>query len=1074
MMVRSFITNSHETLAETLKKISNSISTCYFLVGYFYFSGFSEIYEEYKDKDIKILVGLDIEKGLDDLYKEVYSIFQQNEKSKYAVRENFFDDLRNFISNTSFYDFSKEQEAFNVFVDKIKNGTLEIRKTKKATHSKIYIFERKDDEGGVNPGYVIIGSSNLSFKGLSSQNEINVILREPHHYYEAKKIFEQLWNDSVEIVSKNTFNEFEEKVIKKTFLGVVPSPELIYIRALYEYFNVRNLEKEYLPSMITNNKFYDLKYQIDAIEKAISILKQHNGVIIADVVGLGKTVVASAVAHVLRYKTIIIAPPHLVNSWKIYKENFDFQGEVFSSGKLERVLDYIENTNSKEFLIIVDEAHRFRNRETKQYAMLHRICSGNKVMLLSATPFNNRPLEIYNLVTLFQNPARPTFVDSKGINLYDIFKKLDDKFIEAKKSENIKKIKEISEDIRNIINPLIIRRTRLDLERIEVYKEDIKAQGIVFPKINDPVSLEYELGELKNIYLDTLEMICPLDETDKKEYFKAARYRATHYLKDFNKYRKELEEKFGTQNFEILHENLAQFMRKLLVRRFESSLAAFKKSLENMINYTEIMIKWYKSGKVPLYKKGNIIDPDLILNEGDDIDKEILDVEKIEELKNKGYYFIDSQEIKKAFIEDMESDLKVLRKIYRMWFEKDKLFEIEDKKLISFKKHLRDLYRKNPGRKIVVFSEFIDTVEYLYENLKNEFKVMKYTSKDANDLSRKRIIHEFDASSQIQTNEVQLLIATDALSEGFNLNRADVLINYDIPYNPTRVIQRVGRINRIGREVQNEIFIYNYFPSDVGEDETAVKKISTAKIHMFNFILGTDMKTLTSEEELNSYFAQKLKENEEISWDVEYLNDLHYYQNYKKELYNKAINLPKRIRTKVLHTNENGALIFSREKTVLSFLWVDSETSSVVSPDEGFRILKLVKNNNFEKVDEELDKYLKKFNEKKFYAGESIAPRTKEYRLLIMLKKLLEESAIPDEREYLNLFSILLKTRVLPRFFINQAIEILNPQNGEEFEEKIRRLKALIPVDYLERFYLNDKDKIFSREIIMIEQFSKS
>ncbi|MBT1248693.1 helicase-related protein [Thermosipho sp. 1244] len=1071
-MIKSFITNNHETLAETLKKISTSISKCYFLVGYFYFSGFSEIYEEYKDKNIKILVGLDIEKGLDDLYKEVYNIFQQEEKSKYAIREKFFDDLRNFISNTNFYDFFKEQEAFNVFVDKIKNGTLEIRKTRKPTHSKVYIFEKKDDEGGLNPGYVIVGSSNLSFKGLSSQNEINVILREPHHYYEAKEIFEQLWNDSIEIVGKNTFNEFEEKVIKKTFLGIVPSPELIYIKALYEYFNVKNLEKEYLPSIITNNKFYDLKYQIDAIERAISILKQHNGVIIADVVGLGKTVIASAVAHVLRQKTIIIAPPHLVSSWKIYKSDFDFQGEIFSSGKLKEVIDYIENSSSKEFLIIIDEAHRFRNRETQQYAMLHRICSGNKVMLLTATPFNNRPLEIYNLITLFQNPARPTFIDSKGINLYDIFKKFDDKFKDARKKEDVEKIKEISEDIRNIINPLIIRRTRLDLERIKIYSEDIKAQGIVFPKINDPVSLEYDLGELKSIYLDTLEMICPLEEVDKKEYFKAARYRATHYIKNFNKYRKELEEYFGTENFEILHENLSQFMRKLLVRRFESSLAAFKKSLKNMINYTEIMIKWYKYGKVPLYKKGNVIDPDLILSEGNEFEEEILDVGKIEELKNRGYYFIDSLEIKKAFLEDMESDLKVLRKIYKMWFDRNMIFEIEDKKLISFKEHLKNLYNKKPNRKIVVFSEFIDTVEYLYENLKDEFKVMKYTSKEANESSRKRIISEFDANSQVKTNEVQLLVATDALSEGFNLNRADVLINYDIPYNPTRVIQRVGRINRIGREVQNEIFIYNYFPSDVGEDETAVRKISTAKIHMFNFILGTDMKTLTSDEELNSYFTQKMKENEEISWDVEYLNDLHYYQNYEKELYKKAINLPKRIRTKVLHTNKNGALIFSREKTVLSFLWIDSETSSIVPPDKGFRILKLVKNNNFEKVDEELDKYLEKFSEKKVYVGDSIAPRTKEYKLLTILKEVIKKVVIPDEREYLSLFSDLLKTRALPRFFINRAIEILNPQSDEEFEEKIKKLKALIPIDYLNRFYLNERNKIFNREIIIIEQFS--
>ena len=491
-----------------------------------------------------------------------------------------------------------------------------------------------------------------------------------------------------------------------------------------------------------------------------------------------------------------------------------------------------------------------------------------------------------------------------------------------------------------------------------------------------------------------------------------------------------------------------------------------------MMNYTERMIKWYNFGKVPLYKKGNIIDPELILNGEEDIEGELLDLEKIEELENKGYYFIDSEEIKKSFLEDMKSDLKVLRNIYSMWFENDSIFVIDDKKLISFKKHLRALYKKNPTRKIVVFSEFIDTVEYLYENLKDEFKVMKYTSKDANDTIRKIIVQEFDASSQIQTNNIQLLIATDALSEGFNLNRADVLINYDIPYNPTRVIQRVGRINRIGRKVQKEIFIYNYFPSDVGEDETAVKKISTAKIHMFNFILGTDMKTLTSDEELNSYFAKKIKEDEEVSWDVEYLNDLHYYQNYKKELYNKAINLPKRIRTKVLSSNKNGALIFSREKTILSFLWIDSEGVQGISPNEGFKIMKLFKDSDFEKVDKQLDDYLKIFNERKVYSADNIVPKTKEFKLFNLLRNIQRiHNLNKDEKEYINLFSNLLKTKSIPRFFISEAMEILDPKNNESFYEKIRKLKLLIPIDYLEKLYFNDNDTVLNREIIMIEQF---
>ncbi|WP_126993435.1 helicase-related protein [Thermosipho globiformans] len=1064
MEMRTFITNKHKKLSETLKNISSSISKCYFLVGYFYFSGFSEIYEHYKDKELKILVGLDIEKGLDDIYKETYNIFKTEDKSKLSIREDYYNKLKEFINNTNYYDLSKMQEAFEVFLEKIKNGTLEIRKTKNSTHSKMYIFERKNKENGENPGYVIVGSSNFSASGLSSQNEVNVFLRDPHYFIEAKEIFDKLWEESVEIVSKDNFTEFEEKVVKETFLGIVPSPELIYVRALYEYFETKQLEEEYLPSAITNNKFYDLKYQIDAIEKAVSILRQHNGAIIADVVGLGKTVIASTIAHVLRKKTIIISPPHLVSTWEMYKEDFDFQGKVFSSGKLSDVLDYMEKINSNEFLIIVDESHRFRNNETQNYALLHQICYGNKVILLTATPFNNRPLEIFNLISLFQNPARATFINTKGKNLYYIFKKLDDEFKDARKKDDKEKIKSISEEIRNIINPLIIRRTRLDLQKIDIYREDLQSQNITFPKVNEPQSLTYKLDDIKDKYLLTLEMICPTEENDSK-FFRASRYRVTHYIKNFNKYKEQLIEYFGTENFEILHENLSQFMRKLLVRRFESSLEAFKKSIENMMKYTKIMIKWYKAGKVPIYKRGGIIDPELIFD-NDYIDEDLLKDEKLESLKEKGYFFIDSKEIKKAFLEDMESDLEILEEIYNMWFSNNQLFKIEDKKLISFKDHLKILYSQKPNRKIVVFSEFIDTVNYLYENLKDDFKTMKYTSEDAREFNRKIIMQEFDANYENQANDVQLLIATDALSEGFNLNRADVLINYDIPYNPTRVIQRVGRINRIGKNVQKEIFIYNYFPSEIGEDETSVKKISTAKIHMFNFIFGTDMKTLTSEEELNSYFAKELSD-EEISWDVEFLNDLHRYQNFKKNIYNEALKLPKRVRTKILVANLDGALVFAKEGTNLTFLMLNHDDIDKWPIEKALKLLKEVKNKKSIKVDSKLDKFLEKIKDYKMEIEESVnlSPQSIEFKLLAFLNY----NNLNDE--YFELLEKVIKLRILPRFYIKQIYELT--KNLKDKEECIKKIKNLIPETYLKKLYNGNNKHIKDAEIIFIEQFER-
>ena len=148
-----------------------------------------------------------------------------------------------------------------------------------------------------------------------------------------------------------------------------------------------------LPAEITRNKYINLKYQIDAIRRSLDILQRHNGVIIADVVGLGKSIIASAVAHNLNLKTVIIVPPHLRYQWEDYHNEFEFHARIYSSGKIEQALEEIDKDEEK--LIIIDEAHKYRNALTTDYANLHKLCQRNKVILLTATPFNNRPQDVF-------------------------------------------------------------------------------------------------------------------------------------------------------------------------------------------------------------------------------------------------------------------------------------------------------------------------------------------------------------------------------------------------------------------------------------------------------------------------------------------------------------------------------------------------------------------------------------------------------------------------------------------------------------------------------------------------------
>lgn len=245
-------------------------------------------------------------------------------------------------------------------------------------------------------------------------------------------------------------------------------------------------------------------------------IETHNGTIVADVVGLGKSIIASTIAHNLRLRTIVISPPHLRSGWDAYKDEFGFTGTVFSSGKISEALTHYNDLKKpdEQFLIIVDEAHRYRNEYTEDYAMLHNLCQGNKVVLLTATPFNNDPADIYSMLKLFQIPTKSTLktVENLSIEFRDLinqYKELRELQRQGKLSKQDVKNEtaKIARTIRSIIGPLVIRRSRIDLQQIDTYKDDLKKQKIEVVIPQDPIELSYDLKELKDLYLRTLNLI---------------------------------------------------------------------------------------------------------------------------------------------------------------------------------------------------------------------------------------------------------------------------------------------------------------------------------------------------------------------------------------------------------------------------------------------------------------------------------------------------------------------------------------------------------------------------------------
>ena len=1016
------------------------------LVGYFYFSGYMQLSEKLKNKQIRILVGLDVDLHVTKYIREVESI-RNGMVSRSIIKEAYYKQFVDIFNDSDFLDTAEKLEQFKMFYGKILDGTLEIRKTLDPCHSKMYLFAYNDlvNEGGELPGVLITGSSNLSYQGLKGRLELNARFNDKQDYDEGKKIFDELWESSVVIVSKDNLDEWNNKVMTRIWYDKIYSPYLMYIRVLKEYFNIPTSDNILTPHDITEGRYSNLRYQTDAVQMALNALNNHNGAIIADVVGLGKSVIASTIARNLRLRTIIVCPPHLYKQWEGYRDEFGFTATVFSAGKIEDAVFHYQELvkDGEQFLIIIDEAHRFRNEYTQDYAMLHNLCSGNKVLLLTATPFNNQPADIYALIKLFQIPSRSTLKTVE--NLGAAFKDLIDKYKalrEAQKAgkateEEIKtEVNNIAKKIRSIISPLVVRRSRLDLQGIPEYANDLKQQNIQLVLPNDPVELEYDLSELKDLYLSTLDRINKSEGSSGAVYrFKAARYSPVLYIHEElrEKLAKELEDKTGVK-FSLLlgrQTNISSFMRHLLVARFESSVAAFQASLGYMIQSSEHMLRWIeKRHKIPVFKKGNLPDVEAFYESSDDGMEELEDL--FEKYESRGFFEIDMRYVKDDFVTDVEADIQLLKNLRKQWFGKENKVK-SDPKLDSFIGIVRKQMSEEPNRKLIVFSEFADTVNYLGEALVNAgLPVMKYTSSDASPANKDCIRANFDAGLKpaLQKNDFHILVATDAISEGYNLHRAGAIFNYDIPYNPTRVIQRIGRINRINKKVFDELYIYNYFPTDVGEAETRTKEISTLKMAMIHAIMGEDTKALTKEEDLQAYFKDRYRKefarSEETSWDTPYRKLLNSVKG--TEVYDQAMEIPHRARTaRNVDKSKKGVLMFGRKGDDFVFKIGDAMTTPVMIPaEEAIALFEAEKDEKPVDLSHGFDVVYQKVKASLF-SGDVTERNEKD--LLNALAKI----------------KILMKNQLLPKDYMSDLIQVIKADALSGYE--IRYINQLAPKD---------------------------
>lgn len=846
---------------------------------------------------VRILIGIDVDKYIAQAANQGRIFFGAEEE----VREECLRKIRRDIESSN-YKKEVEDGMFQMIQDLI-DGKLELRAhPSKKIHAKLYILY-PDEFNQYSQGVAITGSSNLSGNGLGisedKQYEFNVKLDRYDDVKFAKDEIELLWKEAegCAITAEDV-----KASVDRTYLKGDVKPYDLYIKMLMEYFSDRVLATD------DNNPFdmpegytkYD--YQMDAVAEGYQKLIRYDGFFLADVVGLGKTVIATMIAKKFliengrdKTKILVVYPPAVEQNWKATFKDFgiDKYAKFVTNGSLSKVLDE-ENYNywnADEYdLILVDEAHKFRSHTTSAFEQLQEICKmprieqGNipgykkKVMLISATPMNNTPADIYNEIQLFQDPRRCT-IDGVA-NLTAFFSPLIKEFQQLRKDPNfdVTQFKKLAEHVRDrVIKPLTVRRTRTDIESVARYNKDVNG----FPKVERPNASSYELNEhLADLFESAMQTL------DKELTY--ARYQAIAYLKP--------EVSNGLyDNAELISRSLAGIRKNGLVKRLESSFYAFQVSLSNFRQANQNMLDMFNRDKV-------FIAPDLDINnllESGYTDEEIEEKLNAKAEDNPKNSVFKAEDFKPEFIEMLQGDQETLEKMCKAW---EKITDADDSKFAKFNELLKhELFKedRNPEQKLVVFSESVDTVKYLERRINR--KDVLVISADNRSKLFKTIRENFDANYKTKLNYYNIILTTDVLAEGVNLHRANVIVNYDTPWNSTRLMQRIGRVNRIG-SASKHIYNYVFYPSREGNREINLNQIALSKIQTFHSTFGEDNQIYSQQEildrDLTKLFDEgRKKQKEEANQELPFYEELRTLYKTNRREYNRIEKLSLRSRT---------------------------------------------------------------------------------------------------------------------------------------------------------------------------------
>ncbi len=732
-------------------------------------------------------------------------------------------------------------------------------------HAKLYLLYRPDP---ISPQVGYLGSSNLTFAGLSKQGELNIDVVDHDACRKLAQWFDERWNDRWCVdISKELVDIIEESWAREQPL----SPYYIYLKIAYHLSQEARtgLTEFRIPRDFGDRLF---EFQIAAVKIAAHHLNRRGGVLIGDVVGLGKTLMATAVARIFEddhgLETLILCPKNLAPMWEDYRSQYRLRGKVLPMSRVIQELPTLRRYR----LVLIDESHNLRNREGHRYRVIQEYLRENesKVILLSATPYNKSYLDLSNQLRLFLKEDSDVRIRPENL-----LRELGETEFVRRHQCAVRSLAAFekstsADDWRDLMRLYMVRRTRTFIQENYAQTDPSnQRQFLTFPDGTRsyfpqriPKTLKFKIDgtdphdQYAKLYSG------PIVDTINR--LTLPRYGLGNYVHERPHEPPTAAEARVIADLSRAGKRLMGFCRTNLFKRLESSGFAFLQSVERHVLRNFIYLHALENDlPVPIGTQDAALldartsdgDRDLFSNDDDAPEvqpepRHHLDTEvsfrrraadayrQYSTVLKRRFRWLPAQRFLAQLAADLQSDVDALLGILQQCGD----WEPErDGKLLQL---LQLLAQKHPRQKVLVFSQFADTVDYLVQQL--ELRGINSVAAATGDTDNPtRLVWRFSPSSNNKRNvispadELRVLVATDILSEGQNLQDASVVVNYDLPWAIIRLIQRAGRVDRIGQQAQ-EILCYTFLPADGVERIIRLRTRVRQRLRENAEVVGTD------------------------------------------------------------------------------------------------------------------------------------------------------------------------------------------------------------------------------------------